>query len=65
MNIKLRTYYWNKDKTKIIGQGKVTLSEEELCEIINNRYVLGEESVPINLNKEDIIFETSVDETII
>ena len=64
MNIKLRTYYWNKEQTKILGQSKTSIDDEELCQLINDRFISGEEGIPINLNREDLIFETDIDEII-
>lgn len=64
MKIKLRTYYWNKEKTKILGQSKTIIDDDELCQIINDRFISGEAGIPIHLNSEDVIFETDIDEII-
>ena len=62
MNIKLRTYFWNKEKTKILWQSKTNVDDEELCQLINERFISGEYSIPMHLSKENVIFETQIDE---
>lgn len=65
MRIKFRTYFWDKDKRNILGQSKRELTDNDLLELIEERYISGEYGIPINLNKENIIFEATIDSTII
>jgi hypothetical protein len=62
MEIKIRTYYWNTNKTKILGQSKTVLTDTDICELINSKFIEGDYGIPIHLNKEDIIFESDIDE---
>ena len=62
MEIKIRTYYWNKEKTKILGQSQTVLTDTDICELITNKFINEEYGIPMYLNKEDLIFESDIDE---
>ena len=62
MEIKIRTYLWNKDKSKILNQCNDIITDKDLCQLIEDKYNSGEYNIRINYNKEDIIFESTIDE---
>ena len=62
MEIKIKTYFWNKEKTKILGQCKSLLTDEDLTQLITNKFIDEGYGIPMHLNKDEIIFESNIDE---
>ena len=62
MEIRIRTYFWDKDKSKILGQSTTVLTDDDICDIINTKFYNGNCAIPINLRRDDLIFDSSIDE---
>ena len=62
MEITIRTYFWDKDKTKILGQRTTVLTDYDICDIINTKFYNEDYGIPVNLERDDLIFDSSIDE---